>query len=167
MSLEAISPLEDSIEEPDNFFEQQDAANRITAFAGESGDVALEAGAPQQQMPMLVAVRVRPLWAKESDAGDYNTVRVLESKVVVVLDPWYDKELNPNRAKEAAERRKASGEAAPTALGSRPDAGKELHEWVLAEEAKEKAAFEAMATPAAALLPALSAAAHASSSTLA
>ena len=57
---------------------------------------------------------------------------------------------NPNRAKEAAERRKASGEAAPTALGSRPDAGKELHEWVLAEEAKEKAAFEAMATPAAA-----------------
>ena len=62
---------------------------------------------------------------------------------------------NPNRAKEAAERRKASGEAAPTALGSRPDAGKELHEWVLAEEAKEKAAFEAMATPAAALLPAV------------
>ena len=57
---------------------------------------------------------------------------------------------NPNRAKEAAEKRKASGEAAPTALGSRPDAGKELHEWVVAEEAKEKAAAEAAAAKAAA-----------------
>ena len=34
------------------------------------------------------------------DAGDYSTVRVLEGKVVVVLDPWYDADLNPNRAKE-------------------------------------------------------------------
>ena len=34
------------------------------------------------------------------EAGDYSTVRVLENKVVVVLDPWYDAVLNPNRAKE-------------------------------------------------------------------
>ena len=27
-------------------------------------------------------------------------MRVLEEKVVVVLDPWYDPDLNPNRAKE-------------------------------------------------------------------
>ena len=37
---------------------------------------------------------------QEVEAGDYNTVRVIEGKVVVVLDPWYDAELNPNRAKE-------------------------------------------------------------------
>ena len=52
---------------------------------------------------------------------------------------------NPKRAKDAAERRKASGEAAPTALGSRPDAGKELHEWVVAEEARMRAEAEATA----------------------
>lgn len=38
--------------------------------------------------------------SQEVDAGDYSTVRVLEGKVVVVLDPWYDQDLNPNRAKE-------------------------------------------------------------------
>ena len=37
---------------------------------------------------------------QETEAGDYSTVRVLENKVVVVLDPWYDAVLNPNRAKE-------------------------------------------------------------------
>ena len=34
------------------------------------------------------------------EAGDYGTVQVLEGKVVVVLAPWYDQDLNPNRAKE-------------------------------------------------------------------
>ena len=42
---------------------------------------------------------------------------------------------NPKR-EGRAERRKASGETAPTALGSRPDAGKEIHEWVVARPAR-------------------------------
>ena len=49
---------------------------------------------------MLVAVRMRPLWQKEDDAGDHRCVSVLQGKVVNVTDPWYDEVLNPNRQKE-------------------------------------------------------------------
>lgn len=84
------------VAEPTEFFEQQQVAQQLAKFDASSED---KVGA-SQSMPMLVAVRVRPLWEKESDAGDYNTVQVLEGKVVVVLDPWYDADLNPNRAKE-------------------------------------------------------------------
>ena len=49
---------------------------------------------------MLVAVRMRPLWQKEAEAGDFSCVRVLDGKVVVVTDPWYDADLNPNRHQE-------------------------------------------------------------------
>ena len=56
--------------------------------------------APAQSMPMLVAVRLRPLSPKELEAGDYSTVQVIEGKVVVVLDPWYDAQWNPNRVQE-------------------------------------------------------------------
>ena len=34
------------------------------------------------------------------EAGDFSVVSVLESKVVVCVDPWYDADLNPNRSKE-------------------------------------------------------------------
>jgi hypothetical protein len=113
------------VDEPQDYWEQEAAANQIAKFdhgGGLKGD----------DIPMLVAVRVRPLWDKvrsaaapsgsdaavagqccardaafvprafvqEMEAGDYSTVRVLENKVVVVLDPWYDADLNPNRAKE-------------------------------------------------------------------
>ena len=57
-------------------------------------------GGPAADVSMMVAVRLRPLWDKEIEAGDYNIVSVLESKVVVVVDPWYDADLNPNRTKE-------------------------------------------------------------------
>ena len=50
--------------------------------------------------PMLVAVRLRPLGGREVEAGEYSVVSVLEGKVVVVMDPWYDADLNPNRPKE-------------------------------------------------------------------
>ena len=49
---------------------------------------------------MLVAVRMRPLWQKEAEAGDFSCVRVMDGKVVVVTDPWYDADLNPNRHQE-------------------------------------------------------------------
>jgi len=80
-----------AVEEPQDYWEKEEVANQIAKFDhGPKGD----------DIPMLVAVRVRPLWDKEIEAGDYGTVRVLENKVVVVLDPWYDADLNPNRAKE-------------------------------------------------------------------
>ena len=84
-----------AVAEPDNFFDKEEVSKMVAQFDGGSANAA-----GQQSMPMLVAVRVRPLWNKEREAGDYNTVRVLEGKVVVVLDPWYDADLNPNRAKE-------------------------------------------------------------------
>ena len=47
-----------------------------------------------------IPLSCRSFVSQEVEAGDYSTVRVLEGKVVVVLDPWYDADLNPNRAKE-------------------------------------------------------------------
>ena len=93
--------------EPADFWEKEEVANQLAKFEQGEGAVAEKANdaaavpvVPVQSMPMLVAVRLRPLWEKEVEAGDYSTVRVLEGKVVVVLDPWYDEVLNPNRAKE-------------------------------------------------------------------
>ena len=80
-----------------DFWEQSKVAKQIAKFTA-AEDV--PEVVPAQSMPMLVAVRVRPLWDKELEGGDYSTVRVIEGKVVVVLDPWYDADLNPNRAKE-------------------------------------------------------------------
>ena len=85
-----------TIEEPKTYWEKEEVANQIARFNPGDGSKADDLG----DIPMLVAVRVRPLWEKEEVAGDYSTVQVLESKVVVVLDPWYDADLNPNRAKE-------------------------------------------------------------------
>ena len=78
-------------EAPSGFWEAHEVKAQLAQFEGDT---------KQQDAPMLVAVRLRPLWQKEVDAGDYNIVSVLESKVVVVTDPWYDADLNPNRAKE-------------------------------------------------------------------
>ena len=88
------------VEEPTDYWEQSKVANQIAQFNAGPEDGVSGAVVPAQSMPMLVAVRVRPLWDKELDCGDYSVVRVIEGKVVVVLDPWYDADLNPNRAKE-------------------------------------------------------------------
>ena len=82
--------------EPGNFFEAKDAEAAIAKFDsnGRSG------GDVPQEMQMLVAVRMRPLWQKEAEAGDFSCVRVMDGKVVVVTDPWYDADLNPNRHQE-------------------------------------------------------------------
>jgi hypothetical protein len=84
-------------EEPSDYGEQSKVADQIAKF---EADKAVGEVIKAQDMPMLVAVRVRPLWDKEVEAGDYNTVQVVEGKMVVVLDPWYDADHNPNRAKE-------------------------------------------------------------------
>jgi len=55
---------------------------------------------------------------------------------------------NPGAAKQAAEKRKESGEAAPTALGSDPTAGLKLRAIIEAEEAAEAAKAAAAASPA-------------------
>lgn len=75
-----------------DYWEKQEVAKQVQTFNAP--------GAPPQSMPMLVAVRLRPLSSKELEVGDYSTVQVIEGKVVVVLDPWYDAQLNPNRDKE-------------------------------------------------------------------
>ncbi|KAL1530516.1 hypothetical protein AB1Y20_001417 [Prymnesium parvum] len=75
---------------PSGFWEAHEMQQQLAQF---DGNVASDA-------PMLVAVRLRPLWIKEVEAGDYSVVSVLESKVIVVVDPWYDADLNPNRSKE-------------------------------------------------------------------
>ena len=95
------------VPEPGNFFEAQEAQEKIAKFSGR-GPAADAGGAVQsagvndkpQEMQMLVAVRMRPLWQKEDDAGDHRCVSVLQGKVVNVTDPWYDEVLNPNRQKE-------------------------------------------------------------------
>ena len=43
-----------------------------------------------QAIPMLVAVRLRPMWEKELEKGDYSCVSVVEGNLIVVMDPWYD-----------------------------------------------------------------------------
>jgi hypothetical protein len=84
--------------EPQDYWEKEEVTNLVAKFDAGSGPPG--GGDGGQAMPMLVAVRVRPMWAKEEAAGEYNTVTVLEGKVVTVMDPWYDADLNPNRAKE-------------------------------------------------------------------
>ena len=94
--------------EPANFFEAQAAQEKIAKFSaggGLTGEgvVAVQGSAVDdkpQEMQMLVAVRMRPLWQKEDDAGDVRCVSVLQGKVVNVVDPWYDEVINPNRQKE-------------------------------------------------------------------
>ena len=80
--------------EPRDYWEAQDAMQRLARFDGHDVDQA------QATMPMLVAVRMRPMWQKEADAGDFNTVRIVDGKVVIVIDPWYDPDLNKNRERE-------------------------------------------------------------------
>tara|TARA_B100000795_G_scaffold89899_1_gene65422 strand:+ start:197 stop:1804 length:1608 start_codon:yes stop_codon:yes gene_type:complete len=100
-------PPEVLVPEPGNFFEAQEAQEKIAKFSGR-GPAADAGGAVQsagvndkpQEMQMLVAVRMRPLWQKEDDAGDQRCVSVLQGTVVNVTDPWYDEVLNPNRQKE-------------------------------------------------------------------
>ena len=77
----------DSAEVPGSFWDARDVERQLAKDANLVG-VGL-AVPSHQSMPMQVAVRLRPLWAKEHEAGDYDTVKVLENKVVVVLDPWY------------------------------------------------------------------------------
>ena len=95
------------VPEPGNFFEAQAAQEKIAKFSGggaaADGAVAVQSAGVNdkpQEMQMLVAVRMRPLWQKEDDAGDQRCVSVLQGKVVNVIDPWYDEVLNPNRQKE-------------------------------------------------------------------
>ena len=103
-----MPPGEVLVPEPANFFEAQAAQEKIAKFSaggGLTGEgvVAVQGSAVDdkpQEMQMLVAVRMRPLWQKEDDAGDVRCVSVLQGKVVNVVDPWYDEVINPNRQKE-------------------------------------------------------------------
>lgn len=61
--------VEEQVElaEPSDFWEQQDVSNQIAKFdagSGNSHDKGREVVVPGQSMPMLVAVRLRPLWDK-------------------------------------------------------------------------------------------------------
>jgi hypothetical protein len=78
-----------------DFWEEHNAKRQLARFDSRSGEMQTA-----QSMPMLVAVRMRPMWDKEKEAGDYNCIRILDGKVVIVLDPWYDPELNKNRERE-------------------------------------------------------------------
>lgn len=53
---------------------------------------------------IMVAVRLRPMWKKESEAGEYSIVRVLDRKLVILRDPAEvaneEKVLGKNRSKE-------------------------------------------------------------------
>ena len=82
------------VPEPGNFFEAQAAQEKIAKFSGggaaADGAVAVQSAGVNdkpQEMQMLVAVRMRPLWQKEDDAGDQRCVSVLQGKVVNVIDP--------------------------------------------------------------------------------
>lgn len=75
---------------PQGFWEAHEVQQQLAQFNGNAASDA----------PMLVAVRLRPLNSKELDSGDYNIVSILESKVIVITDPWYDADLNPNRSQE-------------------------------------------------------------------
>lgn len=81
--------------EPRDFWEDHNAKRQLARFDSQSGGMQTA-----QAMPMLVAVRLRPMWEKEQEAGDYNCMQILDGKVVIVLDPWYDPELNKNRERE-------------------------------------------------------------------
>lgn len=79
-------------DDPQDYWEAKEVEKQLDRFDDAAGS--------GESMPMLVAVRLRPLSQKEADASDHNIVSMVESKLVVVLDPFYDAELNPNRAKE-------------------------------------------------------------------
>ena len=53
---------------------------------------------------IMVAVRLRPMWKKESEGGEYPIVKVLDRKIVIVRDPAdvmnEEKVLGKNRSKE-------------------------------------------------------------------
>lgn len=53
---------------------------------------------------IMVAVRLRPMWKKESEAGEYPIVRVLDRNLVILRDPAdvmnEEKVLGKNRTKE-------------------------------------------------------------------
>eukprot|EP00002_Diphylleia_rotans_P039743 TRINITY_DN9291_c0_g1_i1.p1 TRINITY_DN9291_c0_g1~~TRINITY_DN9291_c0_g1_i1.p1 ORF type:complete len:787 (-),score=169.65 TRINITY_DN9291_c0_g1_i1:285-2645(-) len=60
-----------------------------------------DASAKDDFSNLLVAVRVRPLWKKESSIGCKNVVRVVEEKLVVILDPTEGEDyLRANRSRE-------------------------------------------------------------------
>ena len=52
----------------------------------------------------MVAVRLRPMWKKERDGGEFSIVKMLDSKVVILRDPAdvmnEEKVLGKNRTKE-------------------------------------------------------------------
>ncbi|KAJ1633366.1 P-loop containing nucleoside triphosphate hydrolase protein [Pavlovales sp. CCMP2436] len=74
-----------------DFWQQQELRREV--LGGDDGG--------PQNTPMLVAVRTRPLWRSESERGELEIIRVLEERVVLVLDPHeYDQALQPNRTKE-------------------------------------------------------------------
>ena len=51
-----------------------------------------------------VAVRLRPMWKKETNQGEMNIVKILDSNVVILMDPAdvmaEEKVLGKNRTKE-------------------------------------------------------------------
>ena len=53
---------------------------------------------------IMVAVRMRPMWTKETDGGEFPIVRLLDRKVVILRDPAdvmnEEKVLGKNRSKE-------------------------------------------------------------------
>ena len=78
-----------------DFWDEEKAQQQIAKFNGTDASVVAP---PSQSMPMLVAVRVRPLGTRRWRL--VTTPRTCPGEVVVVLDPWYDADLNPNRSKE-------------------------------------------------------------------
>lgn len=54
-----------------------------------------------QNTPMLVAVRCRPISREETERNEFAIIRIIDSRLVVVLDPnEYDTALQANRSKE-------------------------------------------------------------------
>jgi kinesin family protein 18/19 len=52
---------------------------------------------------IMVAVRCRPLWPKEKDFSDHEIVKILDRKMVILLDPYeYNgpNEIFKNRSRE-------------------------------------------------------------------
>jgi kinesin family protein 18/19 len=55
---------------------------------------------------IMVAVRLRPLWRQESDANEFNIVKILDEKLVIIQDPQdfendgVKNELRKNRTRE-------------------------------------------------------------------
>jgi len=83
--------------EPRDFWEAHSAKQQLARFSNRNSDGSNQGS---QAMPMLVAVRLRPMWDKELEVGDYNCIRIVDGKMVIVLDPWYDPDHNKNRDQE-------------------------------------------------------------------